>query len=158
MVKQAKAFQDKDDKKSYLDAAARFRLPYWDIVMPRNEKQTEDPKAIWGCPEILKVKSVYVKLPNGDPKKKKNGFWTIDNPLAVFKFPTAAEFKDSENHGVKREQLVMLETCAAQIEALPVFTDCRTGSTESKQLVSPQPEATMRLTMLLSILPYRGRQ
>ena len=166
MVRQASAFQDEDEKQSYLDAAARFRLPYWDIVMPRNDKPTKpppgqttvDPAAIWGCPEILKVKSVYVKLPSGDPEKEKNGFWTIDNPLAVFKFPTAAEFHDSESHGVERRRLVMPQESAAQIEALSVFTDWRTGLTKSKQLVFPHPEATMRLTMLLSILSFRGRQ
>ena len=131
MVRLANAFQDKNEKQSYLDAAARFRLPYWDIIMPRNDEQTEpprgqtkiDPTAIWGCPEILKAKSVYVKLPDGDPDKKKDGFWTIDNPLATFKFPKAAEYQDSKNHKVERQPLVMNQTCAAQSEALSAYTD-----------------------------------
>lgn len=161
MVRQANAFQDQDEKQSYLDAAARFRLPYWDIVMPRNDEQTKpppgqtkvDPTAIWGCPEILKARSVYVKLPNGDPEKKKNGFWTIDNPLAVFKFPSPADFQDST-----RRQLDMEEKCAAQIETLSIFADWRTATTKGKPLVCPQTEARTRLTMLLSIFLFRGRQ
>ena len=131
MVRQAKAFQDEDEKQSYLDAAARFRLPYWDIIMPRNDEPTKpppghteiDPTVIWGCPRILKAKSVYVKLPNGDPEKKKNGFWTIDNPLAVFKFPRAEDFQRSKDQGVERKLLDIPQTCGAQIEALAVFTD-----------------------------------
>ena len=160
MVRQANAFQDKDEKQSYLDAAARFRLPYWDIVMPRNDEQTKappgrsriDPTAIWGCPEILKAENVYVKLPNGDPKKKKNGFWEIKNPLAGFKFPEDVEYRDSEDQKVRRKRLVMGETCAGRLEVLSVFTDSGTGIIKSEQLVSPHREATMKRTTLLSIL------
>ena len=166
MVRQANAFQDEDEKQSYLDAAARFRLPYWDIVMPRNEEQTEpepgqskiDPAAIWGYPKILRAESVFVKLPNGDPANKKDGFWTIDNPLATFKFPEAAEFENSKSHGVRRTPLDMGKKCAAQTEALSIITDWCTVTTKSEQLVSPHPEATMRLTMVLSILSFGGRQ
>ena len=100
MVKQANAYPDETERKVYLDAAARFRLPYWDIIMPRNEEQTTappgkekpDPTAIWGCPGILKAKSVFVKLPK-DPKESKDGFWTINNPLALFNFPKDQEHK-----------------------------------------------------------------
>ena len=166
MVRQASAFKDKDEKQSYLDAAARFRLPYWDIIMPRNDEQTEpppgqteaDPTAIWGCPEILKAKSVYVKLPKGDPEKEKNGFWTIDNPLAAFKFPRAEEFQRSIDEGVQRKLLVIPQRCATQIEASSVSIDWCTGLTNRKQLASPQAEATKRLIMLLSILSFRDRQ
>ena len=68
--------------------------------MPRNDEQTTppprkkdvDPTAIWGCSEILKAKTVFVKLPNGDPKKSKDVFWIINNPLASFTFPSAEDF------------------------------------------------------------------
>lgn len=93
MVKQAQAYAKEDERKIYLDAAARFRLPYWDLIMPRNKPAPAtggtkpDPTTIWGCPAIFKQKEVFVKLPKDDPKKDKNGFSKIDNPLAYFTFP-----------------------------------------------------------------------
>ena len=119
MVKQANACPNENERKVYLDAAARFRLPYWDIIMPRNEEQTTpppgknklDPRAIWGCPEILKAKTVFVKLPNGDPNESKDGFWTINNPLALFTFPNDQEYAKHS----KRKQLVLEKGCVAQL-------------------------------------------
>ena len=118
MVKQANAYPNEDERNIYLDAAARFRLPYWDIVMPRNEKQTRpppgkdkiDPTAIWGCPEILKAENVFVKLPNGDPNKSKDGFWTIKNPLAFFAFPEKEEYGKHTD----RTQLKLAKGCVIQ--------------------------------------------
>ena len=118
MVRQANAYPNKNERKIYLDAAARFRLPYWDIIMPRNEEQTTpppgkdnpDPAAIWGCPEILKAEKVFVKLPKGDPNKSENGFWTIDNPLVLFKFPNPQEYGEHR----ERNKLELGKGCVAQ--------------------------------------------
>ena len=115
MVKQANLYEG-NDKTVYLDAAARFRLPYWDLIMPRNKlskpapEKESDPASIWGCPEILKARKVFVKLPKGDPAKVKGGFWEIDNPLAYFTFPDGEEFtnytKQNKDSQVKRNKLV----------------------------------------------------
>ena len=110
MVKQAKKYSDEKERNTYLDAAARFRLPYWDVVMPRNEEQTTpppgkdrtDPAAIWGCPEIFKVRKVFVKLPQGIPAESQDGFWTIDNPLASFIFPNEQDYRQHPERKDKR--------------------------------------------------------
>lgn len=91
MVKQAKAYPDENDRNTYLDAAASFRLPYWDLIMPRNAETNSDPTTIWGCPDILKAKEVYVKLPEDDPEKDAKGFSKIKNPLYNFAFPNDQE-------------------------------------------------------------------
>ena len=111
MVKQAELYTKQADKDRYLAAAARFRLPYWDLIMPRNAPKTPpgsqkpDPRTIWGCPDILKNSKVYVKLPKPNSQTDLHGFNSIDNPLATFVFPTADEFK---NHP-ERIQLEMDE-------------------------------------------------
>jgi hypothetical protein len=93
MVKQAQSYPNEGQRKIYLDAAARFRLPYWDLIMPRNEQtvappgKKPDPRTIWGCPAIFKAEEVFVKLPKDDPKKDEKGFSKIANPLASFIFP-----------------------------------------------------------------------
>lgn len=91
MVEQAKAYPDEKQRKTYLDAAARFRFPYWDLIMPRKEETNSDPTTIWGCPEIFKAKDVYVKLPGDDPAKDEKGFSKRKNPLAFFTFPNDEE-------------------------------------------------------------------
>jgi hypothetical protein len=98
MVKQAKLYADPDERKAYIDAAARFRLPYWDLVMPRNDYvETEKPntQTIWGCPQILKEKDVFVRLPKNSPNVDK-GFSKIPNPLFSFQFPKDQEWKQHQ--------------------------------------------------------------
>lgn len=108
MVNQAKAYP-KIQQKTYLDAAARFRLPYWDLIMPRNEQapptdgKKSDPTTIWGCPAIFKTPEVFVKLPKDDPKKDEKGFSKITNPLAYFTFPKDQEWAEHK----ERNQLQM---------------------------------------------------
>lgn len=110
MVKQANLYAE-NEKQVYLAAAARFRLPYWDILMPRTDDSKPDKnnsvdwKTVWACPQLLKAKTVFVKLPKGDAQKAQEGFSEIDNPLASFTFPTSDEFKDHP----KRKKLEFYE-------------------------------------------------
>ena len=106
MVKQAKAYLDEKQRKTYVDAAARFRFPYWDLIMPRNEETNSDPTTIWGGPEIFKAEDVYVKLPGDDPAKEEKGFSKIKNPLASFTFPNDQE---RQQHP-ERKRLEMLSS------------------------------------------------
>jgi len=95
MVKQAEAFENVDERRVYLDAASRFRLPYWDLIMPRNGPgriDLNDPTTIWGCPKILKQEHIWVKYPNNNPDINK-GFKQILNPLYSFYFPVEKEWK-----------------------------------------------------------------
>ena len=92
MVKIAKQYKNPVDRKAYEDAAARWRLPYWDLIMPRNDlKEGDLPNAIWGIPQILKAHQVYVKTP-----EKPDEFTKIDNPLYSYKFPSEEEREEAE--------------------------------------------------------------
>lgn len=98
MIKKANEYDD-DHKKTYLDAAARFRLPYWDLAMPRNDddsKATEKAKKLgvwrWGLPEILKRTEVYVRRPD-----KPDELHPMDNPLYSFNFPKEEEYAGVKN-------------------------------------------------------------
>ncbi len=81
-------YETPEERQVYLDAAAQFRLPYWDIVMPRNpyNKNKKDETHIFGCPQILKEEWVWVREPGNNPKFH-NGFSHIRNPLFSFYFP-----------------------------------------------------------------------
>jgi hypothetical protein len=101
MVNQANNFKDQADKDKYLDAAARFRLPYWDPIMPRNERAPgERLDTVWGLPQLFKQKDVFVRTP-ASPKD----FTQIENPMYCFKFPTKDEWK--ENRQTPRKKLNM---------------------------------------------------
>ncbi len=110
---------DKDEKVRYRNAAIRFRLPFWDPFMPRNELQPDgskdEPKAkpkdkpkdkpkvdreIWGLPKILSQAEVWVRRP-GDPSKLEK----IANPLAYFTFPSDADYI-----GTGRKKIVWEDT------------------------------------------------
>jgi len=95
MVRVANEYSTDAEKAMYRAAAARFRLPFWDIVMPRN-KQDGPVDTVWGVPAILAKKDVYVKLPE-PTKNAKDGFDTIPNPLYSFTFPTTEERKDAKS-------------------------------------------------------------
>ena len=88
----AKNYIDPEDKKLYLSAAERFRLPYWDPFVPRNRVYRDsEAKAvdqeIWGLPKILTAEAVYVKYP------KKKVLKAIPNPLRAFVFPDEETLK-----------------------------------------------------------------
>ena len=85
MVQIANDFKKTDSKEGdkYLAAAARFRLPYWDVVMPRKERKSGSaPASIWACPELCAKEEVYVRKP-AKPKE----LVPIDNPMCFFRFP-----------------------------------------------------------------------
>ena len=88
MINQANKFQDQTEKQKYLDAAAKFRLPYWDMFMPRNKQQGNDMTTIFGLPQLLKAENVFLKEP-GAPKE----FVSRPNPMYKFVFPTSDEWK-----------------------------------------------------------------
>ncbi|KAI9845231.1 MAG: hypothetical protein M1837_004986 [Sclerophora amabilis] len=72
-----------DEKQKYETAAAQFRLPYWDPIMPRNptKKSGKLDEKIFGVPKILSQKRVFVN--HWDKSKPKD----IENPLQQFSFP-----------------------------------------------------------------------
>jgi hypothetical protein len=100
MVRVADLYSTDAEKKTYRAAAARFRLPFWDIVMPR-KKQSGPVDTVWGTPALLAAKDVYVKLPKPTPNAK-NGFDTIPNPLYSFTFPTPNEREDARRQSGRR--------------------------------------------------------
>lgn len=96
MVRLAGTYPTQQEVNLYSDAAARFRLPYWDLIMPRNELKTGDRyDTVWGFPEVFKNKAVFVRQPIRDEKTDKDGFNEIANPLATFVFPTEGEHNES---------------------------------------------------------------
>jgi hypothetical protein len=94
MVKQADLYSGAE-KDAYRKAAARFRLPYWDIVMPRNKYTGGRSDTVWGCPAILKVERVTVRLPKPTANAK-DGWDSIRNPLYSFVFPKPEEYQKSK--------------------------------------------------------------
>lgn len=88
-------FSEEEGKGQYEAALDRFRLPYWDPVMPRNklkpgaEKTLSDRVlAMFGLPDILVAEDVWVMRP-GDTQKT-----TIKNPLHHFEFPQVDDPRD----------------------------------------------------------------
>lgn len=83
MVKQANRYKNPKDQSRYLDAAAKFRLPYWDPLMPRN-LQADGARfdTVWGLPELLKRPQVFLRHPD-QPEVLK----PFDNPMYKFVFP-----------------------------------------------------------------------
>ena len=81
-------YEDDEQRQRYLNAAARFRLPFWDPLMPRNKlDKTKKLETMFGIPEILRVKEVFVKHWDKDGPAK------IDNPLEKFSFPNETTLK-----------------------------------------------------------------
>ena len=82
----AQRYTDASEKKEYINAAERFRFPYWDPFVPRNRvsrnsQATEVDQEIWGLPKILMAEAVYVKYPNKSVLK------AIANPLRAYVLP-----------------------------------------------------------------------
>ena len=76
-------YKDEEQRRKYLNAAARFRLPFWDPCMPRNQLDSTSKlkETIFGVPEILRAKTVFVK--HWDKTQPEE----MDNPLQSFSFP-----------------------------------------------------------------------
>ncbi|KAK4958258.1 hypothetical protein LTR10_004684 [Elasticomyces elasticus] len=106
MVAIAQSYADQTWQKTYLDACDRFRLPYWDVCMPRNNTSdgaTAKVKAAkgniwrWGFPKVLKTKNVFVRFPNSPDQ-----LTSMANPLYQFSFPSSTEVKTA---GDSRSQI-----------------------------------------------------
>ncbi|KAJ5752131.1 hypothetical protein N7520_009048 [Penicillium odoratum] len=82
----AKSFGDDEGRLSYLSAADRFRLPYWDPTLPRNKINDMNETfsdEIWGFPLIFRQRKVWVKRPQSKMAAQ------IHNPLFSFALPDA---------------------------------------------------------------------
>ena len=83
----AELYPDGDEKTQYKSVANRFRLPFWDPLLPRNNVKEKDPTYdgtyvdVWGLPKLLGAETVWVKRP------KVTDLEEIPNPLYRFKFP-----------------------------------------------------------------------
>lgn len=96
----AQRYDEADDKQIYLNAAERFRMPYWDPFVPRNRvNRDSDANAvdeeIWGLPKILIAEAVYIKYP------KKKVLRAIANPLRAFIFPDSEILKQKGRENLK---------------------------------------------------------
>ncbi|KAI9692221.1 MAG: hypothetical protein M1822_006451 [Bathelium mastoideum] len=89
-LRMVKIAGDFHDSKDHLDAAQKFRLPYWDYYRPRDYgvtfpgvirgKQTSFPYE-FNIPQIFNLEKVVVRAaPEGNKK-------TLSNPLCSFWFP-----------------------------------------------------------------------
>lgn len=89
----ASQYTIQQEKSVYQNAVNKFRLPFWDPFLPRHKLNTStDPiENIWGIPEILAAKNVWVKRPNprGAAEVK-----SIPNPLYQFSFPSQDTLQD----------------------------------------------------------------
>ena len=87
MRKIAAQYTDKHEKTLYESAADRFRLPFWDPVIPRNPVNKDVPlydrvySGVWGLPKILTTEVIWVKKPHGKQMEE------MANPLYRFNFP-----------------------------------------------------------------------
>lgn len=88
MINQANQYKNPADRAKYLDAAARFRLPYWDPIMPRKQRDPTGPlSTVWGLPLILSLENIYVRTQSAPDR-----LIPMRNPLYSFKFPTLDEW------------------------------------------------------------------
>ena len=63
----ANEYKDVQDKTRYQFVAERFRLPFWDSYMPRNEKTVgQGIENVFGVPKILQTEEVFVHHYNKD--------------------------------------------------------------------------------------------
>lgn len=100
MVEVAKQYKG-PDWTVYEAAAARFRMPYWDPLMPRyKQRPNSSNDSIMGTPKILAVKQVYVWPP---VPRQPGELDLIDNPLYSFRYPTAREY--AEPHAKDRPKI-----------------------------------------------------
>ena len=88
---------DAANKAKYRAAAERFRLPYFDPIMPRYKWDGKNLQDVWGVPEILRTENVWVRTFD-----KPEELTTMPNPLYSFVFPTSDEYQKSG-----RKRLIM---------------------------------------------------
>ncbi|KAH8657404.1 common central domain of tyrosinase-domain-containing protein [Tricladium varicosporioides] len=74
----------------YQKAATRFRVPFWDPILPRNKVANTGrfDEKIWSIPKICAAKQVWVKRPSSPNKLEQ-----IPNPLYAYKFQNDAPNK-----------------------------------------------------------------
>lgn len=128
MVNQANKFQNQADRTKYLDACARFRLPYWDPLMPRKKQKGTDISTVWGLPELFKRPQVYLKTP-GSPNK----FVLTTNPMFQFIFPTETEYA-----GTTRPRLVQSNRCNKAQTARSPGTNGQSDNSYLDQVIQQQ--------------------
>lgn len=93
MQRIASQHESQDDKERYLDAAARFRLPYWDPVMPRNKLRAgAELKSVWCLPQLFGTPNVFVRLPESPDTLTK-----ISNQMFQYSFPTEDEWNQPKD-------------------------------------------------------------
>ncbi|CVL03756.1 related to tyrosinase precursor (monophenol monooxygenase) [Fusarium mangiferae] len=125
----AKRFSESDipeeQKKKYLDAAQKFRIPYWDYYRPRDKAKTTFPGVTnpkdgtttapfdWGAPQIFTMPQVMVKrLPDNELISMPNPFFQFNFNSEQFnkiipsvRFPTQlANVKKTIRHGGSDEK------------------------------------------------------
>ncbi|KXT08107.1 hypothetical protein AC579_9209 [Pseudocercospora musae] len=101
MDRVAGQYDSNSDQKVYRDAAARFRLPYWDLIMPRKElERGARLDTVWAFPHIFKAPQVFVKLPKRTSTTDADGWTSIDNPLWSYRFPSKADYQSSGRRAV----------------------------------------------------------
>ena len=87
----ANEYKDVQDKTRYQFVAERFRLPFWDPYMPRNEKTVgQGIENVFGVPKILQTEEVFVHHYNKDFGLK------MRNPLYRFDFPSISTLKSKD--------------------------------------------------------------
>lgn len=89
-----------EEKIVYQNAVDKFRLPYWDPFLPRNklEKLTDPKENVWGIPDILAVKNVWVKRPNPYGAAE---IESTPNPLYQFTFPSQDVIEKKQRKSIK---------------------------------------------------------
>ncbi|KAF5690448.1 tyrosinase precursor (monophenol monooxygenase) [Fusarium circinatum] len=117
-----------EQKKKYLDAAKKFRLPYWDYYRPRANTKPSFPGVTnpdngtntgpldWGAPRIFTLEEVTVRrLPDNELKSMANPFFQFNFSLEQLnkikldktdkRIPTVLEnFRETIRHGGSDEK------------------------------------------------------
>jgi hypothetical protein len=130
----AKRFTKEPEKSIYQNAADRFRLPFWDPLLPRNKVSTaEFSQDMFGMPKILGAKTVHVKIPKEDGSVVTNDAYK--NPLYSFIFPETEILQEKGRQPISwpgddpDDTPVVSELPSRQFEHL-----CLTGNCSSRQV------------------------
>jgi tyrosinase len=98
MVNKAREYNDETIQKKYLDAASRFRFPYWDPCLPRQLKKgldgdSHDSSGVpneFGVPMIVSSPKVFVRFPESPDQ-----LTSVDNPLYQYNFPDSYHYPNN---------------------------------------------------------------